>query len=271
MNKTLAIAVQSFITATLVLAAPGQGPDAGPGLRPEALKGLWVGTASHAGETSPFALELEPGDDGKVLVKLTIPAIRLQGVPLGRLPVEIQGDDVRLGPFQLSYDRQSKTLDGNVPESLAPIYALPFTLHRADALDLPHRSRPDAPERKPLWTYEAGSQLWPGTSVANGLVLAGSDDGSLHALDPRTGERRWVFHAGAAIRTRAVVAGATVVFQADDGVLYAVLAATGKEAWRSRVAATPAVRKPFSDPTSRYDRYGSDITVAGDRLFLGTA
>jgi len=37
-----------------------------------------------------------------------------------------------------------------------------------------------------------------------------------------------------------------------------------------RVADTPAVRKPFSDPDSRYDRYGSDVVVVEGRLYLGT-
>jgi outer membrane protein assembly factor BamB len=32
----------------------------------------------------------------------------------------------------------------------------------------------------------------------------------------------------------------------------------------------PVVRLPFDDPKSRYDRFGSDVTVTGGRLYLGT-
>jgi len=217
-----------------------------------------------------MALRFDPGEDGAVLVTLTLPAIHLDDVPLGRLPATIDGNSVTLGPFELHYDSRSQALHGIVPASLAPVHELPFTLRRRETLELPPRPTPAAPARAPLWTYDAGSPIWAGVAVAGDLVIAGADDGTLHAVDPRSGERRWVFRAGGPIRTRVAAAGAAVVFQSDDGVLHAVEAATGEPLWQVRVAASPAVRKPFSDPTSRYDRFGSDVTVAGDRLFVGT-
>jgi outer membrane protein assembly factor BamB len=37
-----------------------------------------------------------------------------------------------------------------------------------------------------------------------------------------------------------------------------------------RVVPTAVVRLPFTDPASHYDRFGSDVTAAGERIFLGT-
>jgi outer membrane protein assembly factor BamB len=269
MSREIAVVVLCLGVASMALATePGAAPK--QSVTAAELKGLWVGTVSHDGETSPFALELEPGEDGKALVKVSIPAIHLHQVPLGRLPLEIEGDQVRAGSFVLTHDRAAGTLGGTIPESLAPVYKLPVTLRRANAFEPPPRPRPTAPVVKPVWTYDAGAPLWAGTSAADGLVLAGADDGQMHALEARTGARRWVFRAGGAIRTRTTVVNGTAIFQADDGVLYALSVPTGQELWRVRVVAAPVVRKPSGDPTSRYDRYGSDVTAVEDHLFLGT-
>ncbi len=122
----------------------------------------------------------------------------------------------------------------------------------------------------PVWTFEAGSALWAGATFADGTVYAGGQDGLLHALDARTGGKRWSFRAGGPMRTRATVAGTDVYFQADDGYLYRLAAASGEERWRVRVVEKPIERLPFDNPKSRYDRFGSDVTVAGGRLHLGT-
>jgi outer membrane protein assembly factor BamB len=61
-----------------------------------------------------------------------------------------------------------------------------------------------------------------------------------------------------------------VFFQADDGFVYKLAAATGKEQWRVQVGTKPVERLPFDNPKSRYDRFGSGVTVDGGRLYLGT-
>jgi outer membrane protein assembly factor BamB len=243
---------------------------AAPGVAAAELAGAWAGTASHGGETAPFDLELEPGDDGKVLLKLSSPMVHIEHAALGRAPLHVEGRTVRLGPFALTYDGAAGTLSGTIPEGLAPIYKLPVTFRHVDRLDLPARPAPDAPLAIPAWTFEAGAPLWPGTTFAQGTVYAGGEDGRMHALAAATGKERWAFAAGGPIRTRAVLAGQALYFQADDGLLYALDAGTGRERWRVRVQDKPVVRKPPSDPESRFDRFGADVTVAGGRLFVGT-
>ncbi len=234
------------------------------------LAGVWAGTLTHAGETEPFALELEPGADGKVLLRMSVPVAHLDRAPLGRVAAEIQGREVRLGPFVLRYDREAKTLSGVAPKDLVPLYEIPLTLRRVERFDVPPRPAITAPLVTPVWTFEAGSPLWAGATFADGTVYVGGQDGQLHALDARTGRKRWSFRAGGPIRTRATVAGADVYFQADDGYLYRLAAASGEERWRVRVVEKPIERLPFDNPKSRYDRFGSDVTVAGGRLYLGT-
>jgi outer membrane protein assembly factor BamB len=233
------------------------------------LAGSWAGTISHDGETTPVALELEPGDDGKILLKLSAPVVHLRHTPLGRVTLENDGGEVKLGPFRFTYDPASRTLRGDVPEGLAPVYKLPMTLQRVDRLALPVRGEPEVPTREPAWTFDAGAPLWPGTSFVEGTVYAGGDDGRMHAVDAATGRPRWMFAAGGAIRSRAVAAAGTLYFQADDGIVYALDAVTGRERWRVRVGDKPVVRLPPGDPKSRFDRFAADVTIVGDRLYVG--
>ena len=159
------------------------------------LAGAWAGTMTHEGESQPIALEFEPGDEGKVLIKATIPVFHLARAPLGSPKLEIQGNELRLGPFSFTYDASANTLSGVMPAGLVPVYRVPMTLRRVERVDVPVRPEPTAPVAKPVWTYEAGAPLWAGPRVASGLLYAGGEDGRLHALDARTGKRRWSFAA----------------------------------------------------------------------------
>ena len=62
------------MTAVVVLAlslVAGSFPPAEAPVAVAELAGVWAGTLTHAGETVPLALELEPGTDGKVLLTAT--------------------------------------------------------------------------------------------------------------------------------------------------------------------------------------------------------
>jgi outer membrane protein assembly factor BamB len=259
--------------AAAIVASAAPRPDRGqPAPVPAAadLEGAWAGTVTHDGESVDFALEVEPGDDGKVLLKLTVPVVHLAHTAIGQVPLEIHGRDVRMGPFAFTWDAEKATLTGKVPEAFAPVYALPLVLHRVEALSVPPRPGPEAPRAEPVWTFEAGAPLWAGATFADGVVYAGGEDGRVHSLDASTGKERWSFAAGGPVRTRPTVADGAAYFQADDGFLYALSVEDGRERWRTRVVGARVTRRPFDDPKSRYDRFGSDVTVAGGRLYLGT-
>jgi outer membrane protein assembly factor BamB len=265
------IAAARFAVLGLLLASPGVSaapPD--PPTTPAEVAGAWAGELTHAGETIPVGLELELQPENKVLIKLSLLAVQMRHAELGVGELRISGHEVRFGPFRFVHDRAASTLSGVVPEDLVPLYKLPVTLKRVATLELPERPEPTAPIATPLWAFAAGAPLWPGTTYADGVVYAGAEDGVLHALDAATGKERWSFRAGGAIRTRAALGAQALYFQADDGLLYALDAATGKQLWRVTVSSAPVVRLPPSDPKSRFDRFGSDVTVVDQRLYLGT-
>src|SRR5262245_8861825 len=234
------------------------------------LAGTWSGTARHDGETSPVALELEPGDDGKVLVKWSAAAVHVEHAPLGRTTPKVEGHEVPLGPCRLTCVRGAGTLGGALQEGRAPRYRVPCLLTRGEKLDWRPRAEAAGAGATPAWTFDAGAPLWPGTSFASGVVYAGAEDGRLHALDGATGKARWSFPTGGPIRTRAVADRGTVYFQSDDGFLYALHAASGRLRFKVRAVEKPVERLRPSDSKSRFDRFGSDVTEAGGRLYLGT-
>jgi outer membrane protein assembly factor BamB len=268
MKALSALLLTVAVAASAAVAGARTSEDAAPSTG--ALMGAWAGTLTHAGETQPFALELEPAGEGKVLVKATLPAIHVAHQPFGAMPLVIEGSEVRFGPFRFVYDTAARTLSGTMPKELVPVYDVPMTLRRVEVVETTPREEIGAPVVAPHWTYAAGAPLWAGASFAAGYVYAGGEDGVLHALDAATGEKRWTFAAGGPIRARARVAGEDVYLPADDGFVYKLSARTGEQRWRVQVVSQKIERLPFDNPKSRYDRFGSEVTVAGGRLYLGT-
>jgi outer membrane protein assembly factor BamB len=234
------------------------------------LLGTWAGEVEHEGERQPLALHVEPADSGRVRLGFSMPVIHLRRVTFGRPRPALFGDSVRLGPFRLRHDARDSTLRGVMPAGLVPVHELPFVLRRVAAFEPPPRAEPSAPVVEPVWTFAAGAALWAGPVFAGGVVYAGAEDGTLHAVDARTGAKRWSFRAGGAIRVRPTVSGGALYFQADDGFLHRLDAADGTLRWRVRIVEKPIERLPFDDPRSRFDRFGSEVAVAGGRLFVGT-
>jgi outer membrane protein assembly factor BamB len=257
-----------------LVAAPQSTPVPGPDrseLTVKDLAGAWTGTLTHEGDTVPVGFEFEAAPDGKVVVKVTLPVIHMAGATLGREALQVEGDRIRLGPLAFTHDAAAGTLSGTMPEGLVPVYPIPMVLHRADRpLPAAPRAEPGGAAARPAWTFEAGAPLWAGATFADGVVYAGAEDGRLHALVAASGRPLWSFAAGGRIRTRVAVSEGGVFFQADDGFLYRLDAASGAQRWRVKLVEKPIERLPFDDPRSRFDRFGSDVTIAGGRLFVGT-
>ena len=112
------------------------------------LAGAWAGTAEHDGETTPFAIELEPPDaDGRMMLKATIPAAHFVHAPFGKVPLSVEQGRVKLGPFLFDYDAQQKTLTGVVPAGLALgilLYVLLASSPRTDNPTAPARAAASA-------------------------------------------------------------------------------------------------------------------------------
>jgi hypothetical protein len=106
--------------ALLVAAAPAASDPTEPPVTVAEIAGLWAGTLSHSGETEPMALDVEPSADGKVLIRMSVPVAHLDRVPIGPVSPVFQGNEVRLGPFVLQYDRGAKTHSAAPPQPNAP-------------------------------------------------------------------------------------------------------------------------------------------------------
>jgi outer membrane protein assembly factor BamB len=100
-----------------------------------------------------------------------------------------------------------------------------------------------------LWAYPTQDNIPTRPLLVAGLVIFGSEDGSLYALDAVAGTLRWQFAAGSPIAsspasfTRAD-GEALVIFGSDGGAIYALDAATGAPVWQ--VAAEDAVEAPVT-------------------------
>lgn len=88
----------------------------------------------------------------------------------------------------------------------------------------------DARLGKILWKRKLGA-VFSSPALAGALVVVGSDDGSLHALDPDTGAIRWSHRLGGKVRATAAVAGELAVVGDFEGRLAAVRLADGSRAW----------------------------------------
>ena len=247
---------------TLLLALPAR--RAAIAADAASLAGAWSGTVTHAGETRPIGLELSAGAAGRLAVVYDFPAVHFDHVALGEAPVTFTGDSVRIGPFRFAYDAAAGTLTGLVPHVFVPAYDMPVSLRRVAGVTLAPRVPMAGRDAAPLWTYDAGAPLRAGAAYGDGLVLAGGEDGVVHALDARTGARRWTWRAGGPVRARPVVTGGTVYVFSDDNVLARLDAAGGRPAWRTALADSAVTR------TEAFDRFGSEVTVARGAVYVGT-
>ncbi len=247
------------------------------------LAGTWAGTVEHDGETQPVALSFSADTAGRITIALSMPVVHLDRAPIARARPVFRGDSVQIGQFAFAYDARAKTLNGVVPAGLIPVYSLPLALHKVERFDMPERPAITAPEAVPVWTYEANTPLWAGPTFAGGVVYVGGQDGSIHAIDARTGTRLWAAATGgpmrigtrrwgapAPIRVRPVLADGVLYAQVDDGWLYALAVKDGKRRWRVRIVDQPIERLPFDQPASRFDRFGSDVVMNAGRLYVGT-
>lgn len=101
-----------------------------------------------------------------------------------------------------------------------------------------------APAKLP-WQFQTTSGIFSSPAIVDGVVYIGSLDGSMYALNSKSGPAIWQFTTGAGILSSPAVADGVVYFGSEDTNLYAVDAATGRERWRfatgAEVSSSPAV------------------------------
>jgi eukaryotic-like serine/threonine-protein kinase len=106
----------------------------------------------------------------------------------------------------------------------------------------------DWKNKKRLWTYSVPNreqQIHSSPAVSGNMVVIGSRDKHLHAIDRTTGKGLWTFPTRAKIDGSPVIVGERVFFGSADKFVYGVSLKDGKEVWKKPVgqgvAGSPAV------------------------------
>jgi outer membrane protein assembly factor BamB len=89
------------------------------------------------------------------------------------------------------------------------------------------------------WAFETESSITP-SAVAKGMVFAGSEDGHVYALDPKTGQERWGASVSPILRELAgarhvpIVVERLVLVGSGDGCVYGFDPTSGRLVWKSK-------------------------------------
>jgi outer membrane protein assembly factor BamB len=119
-----------------------------------------------------------------------------------------------------------------------------------------HGFPPDAETMPdPFDIYLSSPAVW------QNLVIFGSGDGRVYALDRRTGKARWSYRTGDVVHASPAVAGGVVYIGSWDGYLYALDAATGKLVWRFATGQDPEIHNQVG--------FQSSAAVAGGVVYVG--
>lgn len=96
--------------------------------------------------------------------------------------------------------------------------------------------------------FPDATSAWSQPTVAGGRLFVGSQNGTVYALDARSGCIYWTFTAKSGVRTaltfeRDAVSGRSFVFFGDTGAnVYALDAATGRPVWTRPIDSHPLAR-----------------------------
>jgi len=86
---------------------------------------------------------------------------------------------------------------------------------------------------KEKWSapFQAGDQIWSTPIVDNDLVIFGSFDKKVYALDAATGAKKWEFATGATVMSTAIAQDGIIYIGSLDSTLYAINEADGSQVW----------------------------------------
>lgn len=122
------------------------------------------------------------------------------------------------------------------------------------------------------WRLATGDPIWSSPKLRYGVVYFGSDEGSIYAVDAKTGELRWRYQTGGPVRSNAAFSSRTVYVASDDGFLYALSAGAGQERWRFDLHDGDIDRRlPDPGPPYTYDFLHSSPVAYEGTIFVGSA
>src|SRR5688572_2128818 len=110
---------------------------------------------------------------------------------------------------------------------------------------------------KVAWVYEDRAlPFFSSPAVNDRLVLIGSRDKHLHAINRRTGEAAWKFQTGGRVEGSPIIFNDGVVFGSSDGRLYAANLEGGTELWQLELGEALVASPAFG---------GQQIIIGGEK------
>ncbi|MFW6079502.1 MAG: PQQ-binding-like beta-propeller repeat protein, partial [Gemmatimonadota bacterium] len=224
---------------TGMLAACGSGPPSGDSSAAGADDALVMfrGDARHTGVYDAPALEAFGGLQWRVQTSGTVmstPAVANGVVYIGAGDGVFRALDAWTGEARWTFDAGAP-----IASSAAVGHDLVFFGTRDNAF-----YALDAATGEARWTFETGADApfpWGHESgdvytsspvLVDDLVLFGSGDGNVYAVDAASGTERWRFATEGRVRSTPAVADGTVYVGSADGSLYAIDLETGERVWR---------------------------------------
>lgn len=137
-----------------------------------------------------------------------------------------------------------------------------------------------APQAAPRvkWSFPTGQRIVGSAVWHQGLVIFGSDDGHVYAVDAASGRQRWKVRTGGPVSSTPAVHEGRVYATSYDGRLLALDARTGEVLWKFATAGErrfearglhgqQPLQQTFADP---FDVYLSSPVVANGLVYFGS-
>jgi outer membrane protein assembly factor BamB len=233
---------------------------------PDELLGKWVGRADYNGESKLYAVRFERDKQDKLVMFFSIPEMKFHD--FGPAPLVQDGDGYKnkYFSFRFSPDRQSltgaMTFDG---------HELSLELKRGEE---PPRLKPQPLAGRiaqPAWTFKSGSPIWSSPVVADGNVYFGSNDGSVYALNAKSGKAVWQYKTGGRVMGSPTIEGQYLYALSDDGNLYKLERMTARLVWKFDTHGGTVARDLPGPKSEAYDYQMSAAVVAGGTVYVGSA
>jgi outer membrane protein assembly factor BamB len=85
---------------------------------------------------------------------------------------------------------------------------------------------------KRLWQYQSEERLVSGADARDGLVVAGSIDGAVIAVDAASGDLRWTSRVSSELLVAPAIAGDIIVVRTNDGRVHGLRSSDGSRVWQ---------------------------------------
>ena len=128
------------------------------------------------------------------------------------------------------------------------------------------------------WTFPTGGRVVSSPVWHDGVVLFGSDDGNVYAIDAATGRQRWMVRTGGPVPSTPAVADGRAYVVSYDGRLWALDARTGEVLWkfasegerRFEARGLHGMQPRTQTFADMYDVYLSSPLVVDGKVYFGS-